>query len=262
VAATDTGTRLERAAGLCTLRLDRPPMNALDEDLLQLLTEVVAGLEVDASCRALLVVSEAQVFAAGADIKMLERADAALQQRFRDGVQALFDRIERLPFPTVAAIEGHAMGGGLELALACDVRVLSDAPDLKLGLPEVRLGLLPGAGGTQRLSRLLGKTRALDLLLSGRSLDAATALEWGVVTEVAPAPTTRARAAELAERFAAGPTVAYAALKRCALAALHGDLAEGLALERAEAEALMATDDAAEGMAAFVAHRRPSFTGR
>jgi enoyl-CoA hydratase/carnithine racemase len=253
--------RLERDGAVRELWLSRPPVNALDHSMVAALSAIVDELEAGDGCRALLIASDASVFAAGADIRMLDEAGALLDDGFRIDVQTLFRRIEELPFPVVAAIGGHALGGGWELALACDLRLVADTAGLKLGLPESRIGLLPGAGGTQRLSRLLGKSRAMDLLLTGRSIDAGTGLDWGLVNEVVPAASLLERAREVAQQFAAGPTAAYASIKRCVLHALHGDIAQGLERERAEAAALMATQDAAEGLRSFVERRRPVFVG-
>jgi enoyl-CoA hydratase/carnithine racemase len=259
---TDTPTaELEAVAGLRVIHLKRPPVNALDHELLERLLDIVADLERDAGCRAVLIQSDLDAFVAGADIGMLESGSGDLEL-FRNRVQELFDRIERLTRPVVVAIGGHAVGGGLELVLACDIRILSDRPGLRLGFPEVRLGLLPGAGGTQRLSRLLGKTRTLELLLMGRTFDAAAALEWGLVTEIVPAADVTSRARAVAEELADGPTEAYAAIKQCVLHATHHDLDSGLELERLLAAQLMQTADAREGLRAFLERRTPTFTGK
>jgi enoyl-CoA hydratase len=251
---------LEEAGDLRVLHLDRPPANALDEAMLAELDRLIDVAAADPACRGLLILSDGEMFAAGADIGMLETTpDAPLT--FGPRVQQVFNRLEVLPLPVVAALDGHAMGGGLELALACDVRLVSDRPGLKLGLPEVRIGMLAGAGGTQRLTHLVGRTRALDLLMSGRSIDARTALDWGVVTEVLPQEGFEAAARERAQRLAEGATLAIAAVKRCVGHAAYGDLEAGLALERAEAANLMASADGREGLQAFLQHRRPTFTG-
>jgi enoyl-CoA hydratase/carnithine racemase len=259
--ASPSPVRLQHSGDVRELWLTRPPVNALDHAMVAALSSVVGQLEAGDGCRALLVASDVPVFAAGADIRMLDEAGARLDDGFRTEVQSLFRRIEELPFPVVAAIGGHALGGGWELALACDLRLVADTEGLKLGLPESRIGLLPGAGGTQRMSRLLGKSRAMDLLLTGRSIDARTGLDWGLVNEVVDAGSLLERAREVAHQFAAGPTAAYASIKRCVLHALHGDIGEGLERERAEAAALMATQDAAEGLRSFIERRRPVFVG-
>lgn len=243
------------------LHLSRPPANALDEVMLDELDRIVDQLADDRTCRALLVLSDGEMFAAGADIGMLDSTpDAPLV--FGPKVQQTFNRIESLPFPVLAAIDGHALGGGLELALACDVRLVSDRPGIKLGLPEVRIGMLAGAGGTQRLTHLVGRTRAIDLLMSGRSIDAGTALTWGVATEVLPADGFETAARARGQRLAEGPTLAIAAVKRCVSHATNGDIETGLALELAEAAQLMQSEDGKEGLQAFLQRRRPSFTGR
>lgn len=255
---------LERDGGLRILHLARQPVNALHTDFVEAIRSCIDGVVADPEARAVLLVSDTTVFAAGADIQALEDnpAPPTDPESFGARVQSLFTSIERLPLPVVAAIGGHALGGGLELALAADVTIVADDPAIKLGLPEARIGVLPGAGGTQRLARLLGKTRALDLMLSGRSLDPLTALAWGIVTEVVPPDDLERRAREVAAGFATGPTAALAAIKACVLHAVHDDIERGLTVERERAAALLDTADAAEGLRAFLERRPPTFLGR
>ena len=201
-----------------------------------------------------------RTFSAGADLKELAAADGpdagrAIAGALADAILAL----EELPLPTIAAIEGAALGGGLELALGCDLRVASETATL--GLPEVTLGIMPGAGGTQRLPRAVGHDRARELVLTGRRLAAAEAHALGLVHALAPAGGALAAATETARAFAAGPTRAYAAAK-AALRAAGGDPRPGLALELDAFGALFTTEDRREGMAAFAEKRPPRFTGR
>jgi enoyl-CoA hydratase/carnithine racemase len=171
-------------------------------------------------------------------------------------VQAGLEAMEK---PVIAAINGYALGGGAELALACDVRLMSQVEEI--GFPEIQLGIFPGAGGTQRLTRLLGPARALHLMIEGRRLTADEAHALGLVDEVVPAERLQQDAREMAERFAAGPTRAIGLLKRCVYQGYGRPLDEGLAIEAAAVSELIRTADAREGMEAFLAKRPPRFTG-
>ena len=173
---------------------------------------------------------------------------------------AAFDQIASAPAVFVAHIAGHALGGGLEIALACDIR-LATAGGYRLGTPEVTLGLLPGNGGTQRMTRLLGAGRGLELLLSGRTLSVEEALTLGILSDVFAADEADAKVREIAERFANGPRLALAAIKRCVHEGSQMSLADGLALERELIGQLFDTADANEGLTAFVEKRSPQFTG-
>jgi enoyl-CoA hydratase/carnithine racemase len=245
---------------VATIRLDRPPANALGEAVSREIvtaTEVVAA---DDAVRAVVVWGGERLFAAGADIKAM--VDWGPEEVAPD-VLALVEAcaaLEAVPKPVTAAITGYALGGGLELALACDFRVASD--NAKLGLPEIRLGIIPGAGGTQRLPRLVGLAKARDLILSGRHLDAAEAFEIGLVDRVVRAGEAYAAALEDARRWATGPTRAYGAAKRALLAAGDGDLAEGLRVEHEVFVDLFTTRDREEGMRAFLEKRDATFEGR
>jgi enoyl-CoA hydratase/carnithine racemase len=201
-----------------------------------------------------------KVFAAGADIT--EFTDTTYQQmsvRAAD-LSGAFDAVARIPKPVVAAVTGYALGGGCELALACDWRVVAE--DAKLGQPEIRLGLIPGAGGTQRLARLVGPARAKDLVFSGRMVDADEALRIGLADRVAPAADVYATAIELVRPYTYGPALALRAAKLAIDGGLGMDLASGLAWESQLFAGLFATDDRIEGTTAFVEKRRPKFTGR
>jgi enoyl-CoA hydratase/carnithine racemase len=201
-----------------------------------------------------------RIFAAGADIKdMVDygpdeiAADVgALEQACRD--------LEAIPKPVIAAIEGFALGGGCEVALACDRRIAAEGA--RIGLPEIRLGIIPGSGGTQRLPRLIGLARARDLVLSGRWVEAEEALAIGLVDRVAPSGEAYGEALEEARGFARGPTLAYAAAKRALAAANDEPLARGLQVERDAFVPLFATRDQEEGMRAFLEKRDPRFEGR
>ena len=251
--------RIDIDGGVATIRIDRPPANALARAVSSELSEAAATVTGDEAVRAVVIWGGERIFAAGADIKAMvdygpdEVAEdvGALEQACRD--------LEAIPKVTIAAIEGFALGGGLEVALACDLRVA--AQNAKLGLPEIRLGIIPGSGGTQRLPRLIGLARARQMVFSGDPVSADRALESGLVDAVSPAGEAYAHASRWAESYAAGPSLAFAAAKR-ALAAADRPLEEGLRVEREAFVALFATRDQEEGMRAFLDKREPRFEGR
>ena len=247
--------------GIGTIRLERPPMNALNIDIQEGLRGAAAEFTRDPAVRAVVVYGGEKVFAAGADIK--EMADMSyVDMAARAGaLSSAFDAIARIPKPVVAAITGYALGGGCELALACDWRIA--AADAKLGQPEINLGIIPGAGGTQRLARLVGPARAKDLVMSGRFVDAAEALAIGLVDRVVPtAAEVYDAAVAMVQPYVGGPAAALRAAKLAVDGGLEMDIAAGLAWESQLFAALFATDDKQEGMAAFVEKRKPKFTGR
>jgi enoyl-CoA hydratase/carnithine racemase len=251
--------RLEVAEGIGTIRLDRPPMNALNTQVQEELRTVARSATADDAVRAVVVYGGEKVFAAGADIKEMKDMGYAAMAARAGALTAAFDSLARVPKPVVAAINGYALGGGCELALACDWRVAAD--DAKLGQPEITLGIIPGAGGTQRLSRLVGPARAKDLIMTGRFVGAEEALAIGLVDRVVPAADVYATAVALVRPFVTGPAQALRAAKLAVDGGLEMDLASGLAWESQLFAALFATDDKAEGMAAFVEKRKPDFTG-
>ena len=248
------------ADGIGTIRLDRPPMNALNAQLQEELRSAAMSLSADDTVRAVIVYGGEKVFAAGADIKEMATMSYVDMSARAPALSSAFDAVARIPKPVVAAITGYALGGGCELALACDWRVA--AQDAKLGQPEINLGVIPGAGGTQRLPRLIGPARAKDLIMSGRLVDAAEALAIGLVDRVVPAPEVYPTALQLASRYAHGPAQALRAAKQAVDGGLSMDLAAGLAWESQLFAGLFATQDRVEGMTAFVEKRKPKFTGR
>jgi enoyl-CoA hydratase len=247
-----------RAGGVATVLLDRPPVNAVDLAVIDEWLRVVAELGRDRAVRAVIVTGRERRFCAGADIAMLRDASPENQRRARQwvDVQAGLEAMEK---PVIAAINGYALGGGAELALACDVRLM--ARDAEIGFPEIQLGIFPGAGGTQRLTRLLGPARALRLMMDGRRLTADGALALGLVDEVVEADRLPQAAQEMAARLAAAPTRAIGLLKRCVYRGYGRPLDEGLAIEAGAVAELIRTADAREGMEAFLAKRPPRFTG-
>jgi enoyl-CoA hydratase/carnithine racemase len=252
--------KLDITDGIGTIRLDRPPMNPLSTQVQEELREAAHSAAGDDAVKAVVVYGGEKVFAAGADIT--EFTGVSYQDMSLRAVElsGAFDAIARIPKPVVAAITGYALGGGCELALACDWRVVAE--DAKLGQPEIKLGIIPGAGGTQRLARLIGPAKAKDLVFSGRMVDAAEALRIGLADRVVPAADVYSAAVELVRPYVTGPSLALRAAKLAIDGGLNGDLASGLALESHLFAGLFATEDRLEGTAAFVAKRKPKFTGR
>ena len=252
--------RWEIEDGIGTIRLDRPPVNALNAQVQDEIHEVARLASADSSVGAVVVWGGERAFAAGADIAEMSGVGYADMAERVVALQAAFDAVARIPKPVVAAITGYALGGGCELTLACDWRVAAD--DAKLGQPEIRIGVIPGAGGTQRLARLVGPARAKDLIFSGRMVDAAEALAIGLVDRVVPAADVYRTAVELVRPYVGGPALALRAAKQAVDTGLGMDLPAGLAYEAQLFAALFGTADQKEGMAAFLAKRRPDFTGR
>jgi cyclohexa-1,5-dienecarbonyl-CoA hydratase len=244
---------------VAVLTLNRPPVNALSAALVDDLGAAVERAA-DPAVRAV-VVTGSPHFAAGADIAELKAAAKAPGGRpLASHLTAVLSDLERLPKPVLAAVRGFALGGGLELALACDFRLLAD--DARVGLPEIRLGIFPGAGGTQRLPRLVGVGPARDLIYTGRHLRAEEALAIGLADRVVSAADLAAAVMAQAAELALGPTVALGAAKRAINDGWGRPLEEGLQVERAGFTTSMATGDAVEGLAAFLEKRPPSFQGK
>ena len=249
-------------SGVATIRIDRPKLNPLNEQVSREIGECVDQAAVDDAVRAVVVWGGEKVFAAGADIKQMEEQDTIRMFRWIGHFQDVFTRLEQLPKITIAAINGYALGGGCELALACDLRICAE--DSQLGQPEILLGVIPGAGGTQRLPRLIGVSRAKELIYSGRFIDAQEALAVGLVNKVVPAADVYATATKWAERYARGPTVALMAAKQVIQNGVDSDMATGLLLERQAFAALFSSEDQRIGMEAFIEHGpgKADFVGR
>ena len=241
---------LEVAEGVGTIRLDRPPMNALDvatQDRLKELAEEATRRE---DVRAVIVYGGEKVFAAGADIKEMQNMDHTAMVLRSRALQDSFTAVARIPKPVVAAITGYALGGGCELALCADFRIA--AANAKLGQPEILLGLIPGAGGTQRLARLVGPSKAKDLIFTGRMVKADEALTLGLVDRVVPAEDVYTEAHAWAAKLAQGPAIALRAAKESIDTGLETDIETGLAVERNWFAGLFATEDRQRGMKSFV----------
>jgi enoyl-CoA hydratase/carnithine racemase len=239
--------------------LNRPPVNAISAELVEELDAALASAE-DDSVRAV-VVTGSPHFAAGADITGFQGAfDAGGTDPLAGILAAVVRRLELLAKPTIAAVQGYALGGGLELAMGCDFIYMAE--DAQVGQPEVKLGIIPGAGGTQRLPRLVGMARARELNYSGRFVSASEALSIGLAGKVAPPEELLAVALSDAADWAKGPTVAIAAAKRAMNEGWGLGIDAGLALEAEAFAACFSTDDAREGVAAFLEKREPGFSGR
>jgi enoyl-CoA hydratase len=248
------------AEGVALVVLDRPEaLNALSEPLLVELVAALRGLDEDPSVRCIVLTGAGErAFAAGADIREMAGdtpASLLLHDRF-----TRWDEVAATRTPLVAAVRGVCLGGGLELALLCDLLIAGD--DASFGQPEVRIGVIPGAGGTQRLTRAIGKARAAELILTGRRIDAAEADRLGFVTRVVPAAETVAAALELAAAIAAMPPLAVLAAVDAIRAADELPLSAGIAHERGAFHRLFGTEDQREGMAAFLEKRTPVWRGR
>ncbi|MFC8013140.1 enoyl-CoA hydratase/isomerase family protein [Streptomyces cinereoruber] len=241
---------LEVAEGVGTIRLDRPPMNALDVATQDRLRELAQEVSDRDDVRAVVLYGGEKVFAAGADIKEMQVMDHVAMVKRSRALQDAFTAVARVPKPVVAAITGYALGGGCELALCADYRIAAD--NAKLGQPEILLGLIPGAGGTQRLSRLVGPSRAKDLIFTGRMVKADEALSLGLVDRVVPAAEVYEQAHAWAAKLAQGPAVALRAAKEAIDQGLETDIDTGLAIERTWFAGLFATEDRERGMRSFV----------
>ncbi len=254
--------RVEVADGVATIWLDRPPMNALSFQLQAEMRDAADEVSNDGDVGAVVIYGGPKVFAAGADVKEMAALDAQQITERAAGLQDAFNAVAAIAQPTIAAITGYALGGGLELALCCDLRVVGD--NVKVGQPEILLGIIPGAGGTQRLARLIGPARAKDLIFSGRFVDAGEAHAMGIVDRVVAPDDVYTDALQWAQHLAKGPRQALRAAKRVIDAGLDTDLGSGLELEQLAFMSLFATDDRTIGMESFLAHGpgKATFTGR
>ncbi len=257
--APKSAAPLLRMDGVALVTLQRPEaLNALDFALLDDLALALEDLDKDGQCRAIVITgSGTRAFAAGADIpELASQTSASLRD---EGRFETWDRLAAVGLPLIAAVRGFALGGGCELAMTCDMIVAAE--DATFGQPEIRLGVMPGAGGTQRLTRAIGKARAMELILTGRTMNAAEAFALGLVTRVVPAEATVAAALELAGRIASMPPIAVRAAKAAVLDADERSLSAGLASEREAFFGLFDTDDQSEGMLAFTEKRPPVWSG-
>jgi enoyl-CoA hydratase/carnithine racemase len=260
--ATPEFVTLQVEDGVGTIRLDRPKMNAIDEQLHLEVRAAAQEATERADVRAVVLYGGERVFAAGADIKAMSQLDGAGMSQWGYELTTSFTTVAHIPKPVIAAITGYALGGGYELALCADFRVLGASA--KIGQPEILLGVIPGAGGTQRLARLVGPAKAKDLVFTGRHVGAEEALEIGLADAVVPDDEVYTTAVAMARKFAEGPPLALAAAKRAIDHGLDLSLAEGLAVETRLFAELFDTEDQKTGMRSFLESGpgKAQFSGR
>lgn len=253
--------KYEKKGPLGILTINRPQaLNALNARVLEDISQCLLSMEGDREIRVLILTGAGEkAFVAGADIKELQDLSVSAARNFAERGQKLFRRLEILNVPVIAAVNGFALGGGFELALACDFIVASD--QAQFGLPEVKLGIMPGFGGTQRLARAIGRNKARELTYTGEMLSANQALQLGLVTQVVPAGEALNAACEVGEKIAKKGPMGVAACKRAIDQGLNVDVDEGLIIERELFANLFESQDAKEGIAAFVEKRKPAFRG-
>ncbi|HEX4825496.1 MAG TPA: enoyl-CoA hydratase/isomerase family protein [Candidatus Polarisedimenticolaceae bacterium] len=259
-----TKIRYEPKDGIAWITLVDPPANTYSYAMMRDLDHAILEARMDPAVHVLVLTGEGdKFFCAGADIKMLTEADPTFKYYFCLHANETLIRLEQTPKVVIAALNGHCVGGGLEIALACDLRV-ARAGGGKIGLPEINLGVLPGTGGTQRLARTLGRAKAFELMATGRTFAVEEALALGLVNEVLPGADFGAEVAAYAAKFLPPARASKAAglIKRAVVSGLEAGFAEGLAIERELQQRLFESDDAREGLAAYVERRPPKFKGR
>jgi enoyl-CoA hydratase len=250
---------VERDARVGTITLNRPQaLNALNSQVMNEVTSAATEFDGDAGIGAIIITGSAKAFAAGADIK--EMAGLTFADVFGSDYFAAWAKLAAVRTPTIAAVAGHALGGGCELAMMCDVLIAADTA--KFGQPEIKLGVLPGMGGSQRLTRAIGKAKAMDLILTGRTIDAAEAERCGLVSRVVPAEDLLTEAKAVAKTISVMSLSAARMAKEAVNRAFESTLSEGLLYERRLFHAAFATEDRSEGMTAFIEKRPPRFTHR
>jgi len=250
---------VETRGNVGLLTLNRPQaLNALNSALIAEVNQALDAWEADDSVSCIVITGSEKAFAAGADIK--EMQNKTYMEAYREDFIGSWDRVSRCRKPVIAAVAGFALGGGCELAMMCDFIIAADTA--KFGQPEIKLGVMPGAGGTQRLARFIGKSKAMDLCLTGRMMDAAEAERCGLVSRVVPATDLIAEAIKAAETIAGMSLPATMMTKESVNRAFETTLAEGIRFERRVFHAMFATEDQKEGMAAFAEKRKPTFKNR
>ena len=248
-----------QANGVAIVRIARPKaLNALNIATRKALAETFTALQDDPEVRCIVLTGDENAFAAGADLK--EMVDAEAVDIMKRRTERYWQAVARTPQPVIAAIQGYALGGGLELAMICDIIVVGEAA--QLGQPEVRVGIMPGAGGTQRLTRAVGKFQAMRLCLTGQPISGREAYEIGLASLVVPDGEVMETALKMAERIAKLPPLAVASVKEAVLQGESASLDAGLALERKAFQLLFASHDRREGMTAFIEKRKPDFKGK
>jgi enoyl-CoA hydratase len=251
---------IERPAeGVAIMRINRPQArNALNLEVRQLIARYMTELTLDETVRCIVLTGNEQAFAAGADIK--EMATLGAVDMLQRGITSLWRTIASSPKPVIAAVSGYALGGGCELAMTCDIIIAGESA--KFGQPEVKIGIIPGGGGTQRLTRAVGKYKTMRYVLTGDIFGARVASEMGLVSEVVPDAEVEKRALEMASQIAALPPLAIQQAKEAIIRGMDASLDTGLALEAKAIQLLFASQDKHEGMAAFIEKRKPRFVGK
>ncbi|MBO8172402.1 MAG: enoyl-CoA hydratase/isomerase family protein [Bacillaceae bacterium] len=251
--------QVERDGKVGLIRLNRPKqLNALNLKMVDEIVETLESMDEDPEIRAIVITGNEQAFAAGADIDEMTEVDSIdmlLRDQFR-----VWDRIALVRKPIIAAVSGFALGGGCELVMNCDIVIASESA--RFGQPEVNLGVMPGAGGTQRFTKALGKVKAMELLLTGESLTAEEALHYGLINRVVPVEVYLDEAMKLANRIVGQPPIAVRLIKQSVLKAIDLPLDEGLDFERKNFYLLFSSEDQKEGMRAFAQKRKPDFKGK
>lgn len=251
----------EKDAGIGIVTLNRPKaLNALNDELIRELSIVMDAIRMDDEVQAVIITGGERAFAAGGDIAFMANADSLQAEEFVEAIRVAFDKIDHLDKPVIAAISGLALGGGSELALTCDVRIAAEGA--AIGQPEINLGIIPGAGGTQRLTRIVGPGWAKYLVMTGLSIDTDTALKIGLITAVVPKEQLMDEAKKIARIMAAKSPLAMKAAKRCFNVGMNIDLPSALTYEIKTWASLFSTEDQKEGMKAFLEKRRPVYKGR
>jgi enoyl-CoA hydratase/carnithine racemase len=248
--------------GIASLIINNPPMNALSWDVLQEMDKVFSELDADDNVKVVVFSGAGRAFIAGADIRGLQALASAQEAKEKTNryFHATLNRIEVFRKPVIAAIDGFCLGGGLEVALVCHMRIAGE--QAQFGVPEIKLGVFPGAGGTQRLPRTVGKAKALEMILTGEFISAQDALNWGIVNRVVPQDRVLDEARTLAEQIASKGQVAVRAAMNAVIEGFKGDLDRGLGVEVEDFSRLFETEDMKEGMAAFLEKRDPQFKDR
>ncbi|MGB2868231.1 MAG: enoyl-CoA hydratase-related protein [Bacteroidota bacterium] len=250
---------LTKEPGFAIVQFNRPEvLNALNMQLMTELVDALESLDKDDSVRCIILTGNEKAFAAGADIK--EMADASATEMLIRDQFARWDRIRKIKKPIIAAVSGFALGGGCELMMSCDIVIASETA--KIGQPEINIGVMPGAGGTQRLTRAVGKVKAMEMVLTGKTISAEEALRWGLINKVVPVESFLQEAKDLARQIAEKPPVAVRLAKEAVLKSFDTTMEGGLEFERKNFYLLFASEDQKEGMKAFIEKRKAEWKGR
>lgn len=245
------------------VKINKPPANALDINLIDELSHIFDSFAKNEKEKVMILTGAIDnIFVAGADIKMLGEMSENIVKEVTEKFQACFNKLMEMPKIIIAAINGHALGGGCELALACDFRFMADKEKIYIGLPEVTLGILPGAGGTQRLPRIIGISKALELIIFGKRLSPKDALQLGIVDKIFPPENLIAKSIEFAKEITKGATKSIGLIKQAINRGIQYDIYTGLKIEKEAFIDVFKTEDAKEGLKAFIEKRRPEFKGR